>query len=396
MRRKRNYILTKFGTLNKQFEDAMSAKTYNRTHMMRIILCDYYKIPMVDGKEKCLELDKILESKLLEEGSIRQIGRNAILQDITSKYYNIIIEKQQPQVAYRDAIPIEKCIRCGYDENKSIIHVHHLDHDRSNNNPSNLIPLCANCHWSLHRSGKNSWKLSDIGIVEPPKKKKVIKKEIIQTKLLIRMPSEEERNQDLIQKDKCIKCGYSEINDILHLYHIHGTMKSHPDSWLVLCPNCYEAFRYSLWLLEDIGKVSHSGEVGGVRRYDNDMILQLLMNKVLTTKQISTTLNIIRPTTMVYLNRLESEGKIKRIYDRPAQWINIEYPPTEIKLKLHADNVFTPEMFVNILSDIPMKIYDIAKKLNCSTNTAYKYLNPLRKQEIVKLISGGWIINPTN
>jgi hypothetical protein len=51
---------------------------------------------------------------------------------------------------YRDLIPVEKCARCGYCEIKSSLHVHHIDRNRSNNDISNLIVLCANCHLGLH------------------------------------------------------------------------------------------------------------------------------------------------------------------------------------------------------------------------------------------------------
>ena len=51
------------------------------------------------------------------------------------------------------------CYRCGYDEFRPSIHIHHLDRDRTNNSKDNLIPLCANCHYGLHR---NCWDIKDI------------------------------------------------------------------------------------------------------------------------------------------------------------------------------------------------------------------------------------------
>lgn len=43
-----------------------------------------------------------------------------------------------------------KCKRCGYNEFQSCIHIHHIDRNRENNDLSNLIMLCANCHFGLH------------------------------------------------------------------------------------------------------------------------------------------------------------------------------------------------------------------------------------------------------
>ena len=44
-----------------------------------------------------------------------------------------------------------KCQRCGYDSNPAAIDVHHKDHNRDNNDLSNLEVLCANCHAIHHR-----------------------------------------------------------------------------------------------------------------------------------------------------------------------------------------------------------------------------------------------------
>jgi hypothetical protein len=41
----------------------------------------------------------------------------------------------------------KKCVVCG---EQNIVEVHHLDEDRSNNDPSNLIPLCPTHHQYWH------------------------------------------------------------------------------------------------------------------------------------------------------------------------------------------------------------------------------------------------------
>lgn len=45
-----------------------------------------------------------------------------------------------------------ECDDCGATHG---IEVHHIDGDRTNNNPENLLPLCRHCHSQLHRSGLN-------------------------------------------------------------------------------------------------------------------------------------------------------------------------------------------------------------------------------------------------
>jgi len=56
---------------------------------------------------------------------------------------------------------MKQCQRCGYYEFEGSLHIHHINRDRDNNNESNLILLCANCHFGLHQK---KWKLEEIGI----------------------------------------------------------------------------------------------------------------------------------------------------------------------------------------------------------------------------------------
>lgn len=43
----------------------------------------------------------------------------------------------------------EKCVICGFDK---VVAVHHIDENKENNNPQNLIPLCPNHHEMIHHS----------------------------------------------------------------------------------------------------------------------------------------------------------------------------------------------------------------------------------------------------
>jgi len=42
-----------------------------------------------------------------------------------------------------------RCEICGYDEHELLLQVHHIDSNRENNEPSNLIVLCPNCHTAI-------------------------------------------------------------------------------------------------------------------------------------------------------------------------------------------------------------------------------------------------------
>ena len=55
----------------------------------------------------------------------------------------------KPQAFHQQARKFrgEKCETCGTTEN---LHVHHVDHNPRNNDPSNLQTLCASCHLKLH------------------------------------------------------------------------------------------------------------------------------------------------------------------------------------------------------------------------------------------------------
>ena len=46
----------------------------------------------------------------------------------------------------------KQCVICGEEK---IVEVHHLDHDKANNNPSNLIPLCPTHHQYWHSKFKS-------------------------------------------------------------------------------------------------------------------------------------------------------------------------------------------------------------------------------------------------
>ncbi len=44
-----------------------------------------------------------------------------------------------------------RCEKCGYSKSKSCLEVHHKDINHSNNSIDNLMTLCLNCHYEIHR-----------------------------------------------------------------------------------------------------------------------------------------------------------------------------------------------------------------------------------------------------
>jgi hypothetical protein len=45
---------------------------------------------------------------------------------------------------------INACERCGYGEHPGILQLHHIDRNRKNNDRSNVVILCPNCHTVEH------------------------------------------------------------------------------------------------------------------------------------------------------------------------------------------------------------------------------------------------------
>ncbi len=59
----------------------------------------------------------------------------------------------------------KKCERCGYDKYE-ILHVHHRDRNRLNNELSNLELICPNCHYEEHYLERSWLKKLDGSLIE--------------------------------------------------------------------------------------------------------------------------------------------------------------------------------------------------------------------------------------
>ena len=61
------------------------------------------------------------------------------------------------------------CFVCGYYDNicTGIVEAHHIDRDRTNNKPENLIPLCPTCHAYINRGYKRLEGKHKLVLVKP-------------------------------------------------------------------------------------------------------------------------------------------------------------------------------------------------------------------------------------
>ena len=55
---------------------------------------------------------------------------------------------------------IDSCVLCKVSD-KRVLVIHHRDHDRKNNNISNLVCVCLNCHFLIHHDKSLNDKLKD-------------------------------------------------------------------------------------------------------------------------------------------------------------------------------------------------------------------------------------------
>jgi predicted HNH restriction endonuclease len=57
------------------------------------------------------------------------------------------------------------------------LHIHHMDHDHSNNSPGNLMVLCASCHMHLHRQPTRWMPLADYEKLAEGKRRRAMRVE---------------------------------------------------------------------------------------------------------------------------------------------------------------------------------------------------------------------------
>lgn len=86
---------------------------------------------------------------LIANGSMQGENNPAWKGGIAQWEYSHDWKRVARQIRKRDNYTCRKCGEAFPKSSKSL-HVHHIDLDRSNNNPDNLITLCAACHSKAH------------------------------------------------------------------------------------------------------------------------------------------------------------------------------------------------------------------------------------------------------
>lgn len=86
------------------------------------------------------------------------------IKEIMPSHYGMAVSAYTYREKLLRSTTNKKCALCGYANIVEILHVHHIDCNRSNNELDNLQLVCPNCHEELHfkdRSGK--WAMKQVG-----------------------------------------------------------------------------------------------------------------------------------------------------------------------------------------------------------------------------------------
>ena len=92
---------------------------------------------LMSEREKAKEREKIEEKRKAEEKS--RIEESERAEEIRKRIKPCFFCSKET-ILLKDGVPI--CQKCSKYGNV----VHHIDYDKENNNPNNLISLCRNCH----------------------------------------------------------------------------------------------------------------------------------------------------------------------------------------------------------------------------------------------------------
>jgi hypothetical protein len=93
-----------------------------------------------------------LHRKVVREASIDCV-RTSKLWDMP--LYTTVSRNGWVKVRLKRIINRWRCEKCGWHKYPIALVIHHIDKNRRNNDPNNLMLLCPNCHWFIHQMSKD-------------------------------------------------------------------------------------------------------------------------------------------------------------------------------------------------------------------------------------------------
>ena len=94
------------------------------------------------NKNKSLAIEHKKKISLAVSGEKNHCWKGGISFEPYGLEFNSLLKEQ---IRQRDNYRCQECFR-HQDELKGLLNVHHIDFNKKNNNPSNLISLCNSCH----------------------------------------------------------------------------------------------------------------------------------------------------------------------------------------------------------------------------------------------------------
>lgn len=111
--------------------------------MQKTLTTQHIKRLFNSGKFKQVELARLFG-----------LSRQRIRQIIEKNYENFNSKKITDKIKYltllKNNFQCQLGIKCTPDYRQPNLHIHHIDLNRLNNKPKNLITLCAKCHRYIH------------------------------------------------------------------------------------------------------------------------------------------------------------------------------------------------------------------------------------------------------
>lgn len=107
--------------------------------------------PIEDHKKLCkiCKTDFIFKGRIRTKEYERALFCSRSCANTRTKWWNVNATHYRTIALRHHA---EKCVICGFNK---IVAIHHIDENKKNNSPDNLIPLCPNHHEMYH---SNKWK----------------------------------------------------------------------------------------------------------------------------------------------------------------------------------------------------------------------------------------------